>query len=131
LKATIKERQVGDVIIQDLYGDYRLDEGTAQLCIIIKSLRCLLIGPKILLNCERLNRADASLRGILLIEQALLISQCGQLKLLRPSERLQNVLGIGKLGLHSVFDFRHKNGKKNGKPYNSEAEAIRSFCSFR
>jgi anti-sigma B factor antagonist len=119
-------RHVGDVDVIDIAGRLTLGEGSSALRDLLREL----IGKgqkNILLNCQWITRADPSLRGMLLVEQALIAAHGGTLKLFALSRKLRRQLGIGELGLYSAFDFRHDSGENIHQPYFDEPDAVRSF----
>jgi anti-sigma B factor antagonist len=109
----LKERQAGDVTILDLTGDVRMGEGSIALRDTIKKL-----GDegknKVLLNLAGVKYVDSSGIGELIANYTTIKRQGGQLKLLKLTDRVQNLLVITKL--LTVFD-----------AYDDEAEALKSF----
>jgi anti-sigma B factor antagonist len=109
----LKERQAGDVTILDLSGDVRMGEGSISLRDAIRKL-----GDegkkKVLLNLAGVKYVDSSGIGELIANYTTISRQGGQLKLLKLTDRVQNLLVITKL--LTVFD-----------AYDDEAEALKSF----
>ena len=109
----VKERQAGDVTILDLTGDVRMGEGSIALRDAIRNL-----GEqgkkKVLLNLAGVKYIDSSGIGELIANYTTISRQGGQLKLLKLTDRVQNLLVITKL--LTVFD-----------AYDDEAEALKSF----
>jgi anti-sigma B factor antagonist len=109
----LKERQAGDVTILDLSGDVRMGEGSIALRDAIRNL-----GEqgkkKVLLNLAGVKYVDSSGIGELIANYTTISRQGGQLKLLKLTDRVQNLLVITKL--LTVFD-----------AYDDEAEALKSF----
>jgi anti-sigma B factor antagonist len=109
----LKERQAGDVTILDLSGEVRIGEGSIFLRDSIRKL-----GDegkkKVLLNLAGVKYIDSSGIGELIANYTTISRQGGQLKLLKLTDRIQNLLVITKL--LTVFD-----------AYEDEAEALKSF----
>jgi anti-sigma B factor antagonist len=109
----VKERQAGDVTILDLRGEVRIGEGSIALRDAIRNLADA--GKnKILLNLAGVSYIDSSGIGELIANYTTVTRQGGQLKLLKLTDRVQNLLVITKL--LTVFDH-----------YEDEAEALKSF----
>jgi len=109
----VKERQAGDVTILDLRGEVRIGEGSIALRDAIRNLADS--GKnKILLNLAGVSYIDSSGIGELIANYTTVTRQGGQLKLLKLTDRVQNLLVITKL--LTVFDH-----------YEDEAEALKSF----
>jgi anti-sigma B factor antagonist len=108
----IQERQAGDVTILDMDGKITIGEGSNVLRSAIR--RLVQEGKnKILLNLERVSYMDSTGLGELIASYTT-VSRDGQLKLLRLSGKLQDLLVITKL--LTVFDV-----------YETESEALASF----
>jgi anti-sigma B factor antagonist len=106
-------RQVNDVTIVDLSGQIKLGEGSSVLRDIVKDL--LGKGRKnILLNLRDINYIDSSGIGELVSAYTSVRNQGGELKLLRLTKKVHDLLQITKL--YTVFDVR-----------DDEAEAIVAF----
>lgn len=109
----LKERQAGDVTILDLSGEVRIGEGSIALRDSIRNLADQ--GKnKVLLNLGGVRYIDSSGIGELIANYTTISRQGGQLKLLKLTDRVQNLLVITKL--LTVFD-----------SYDDEAEALKSF----
>ena len=109
----VKERQAGDVTILDLRGEVRIGEGSIALRDAIRNLTAA--GKKtILLNLAGVSYIDSSGIGELIANYTTVSRQGGQLKLLKLTDRVHNLLVITKL--LTVFDV-----------YDDEAEALKSF----
>lgn len=109
----VKERQAGDVTILDLRGEVRIGEGSIALRDAIRNLADT--GKKrLLLNLAGVSYIDSSGIGELIANYTTVSRQGGQLKLLKLTDRVQNLLVITKL--LTVFD-----------SYDDEAEALKSF----
>lgn len=109
----VKERQAGDVTILDLRGEVRIGEGSIALRDAIRNLADT--GKKrLLLNLAGVSYIDSSGIGELIANYTTVSRQGGQLKLLKLTDRVQNLLVITKL--LTVFD-----------AYDDEAEALKSF----
>jgi anti-sigma B factor antagonist len=109
----LKERQAGDVTILDLTGEVRMGEGSIVLRDAIRKLADN--GKrKLLLNLAGVKYVDSSGIGELIANYTTVTRQGGQLKLLKLTDRIQNLLVITKL--LTVFD-----------SYEDEAEALKSF----
>jgi anti-sigma B factor antagonist len=109
----VKERQAGDVTILDLRGEVRIGEGSIALRDAIRNLASA-GKKKLLLNLAGVSYIDSSGIGELIANYTTVSRQGGQLKLLKLTDRVQNLLVITKL--LTVFD-----------AYDDEAEALKSF----
>ena len=109
----VKERQAGDVTILDLRGEVRIGEGSIALRDAIRNLADT-GKTKLLLNLAGVSYIDSSGIGELIANYTTVSRQGGQLKLLKLTDRVQNLLVITKL--LTVFD-----------AYEDEAEALKSF----
>ena len=109
----VKERQAGDVTILDLRGEVRIGEGSIALRDAIRNLSDT-GKQKLLLNLAGVSYIDSSGIGELIANYTTVSRQGGQLKLLKLTDRVQNLLVITKL--LTVFD-----------AYDDEAEALKSF----
>ena len=109
----VKERQAGDVTILDLSGEVRIGGGSVALRDAIKKLAAA-GKKKILLNLAGVGYIDSTGIGELIANYTTVSRDGGQLKLLRLTDRVQNLLVITKL--LTVFD-----------TYDDEAEALKSF----
>lgn len=97
---TASTRQVGDVTIVDLSGKIKLGEGSSILRDAVKDL----LGKgqkKILLNLADINYIDSSGVGELVAAFTSVRRQGGELKLLRLTQKVTDVLQITKL--YTVF----------------------------
>lgn len=106
-------RTVGDVAIVDISGRIVLGSESASL----RSLVCELLDKghkKILLNLAEVNYIDSSGLGNLVSGFTTARKQGGQLKLLKLTNKVHDLMQITKL--YTVFDIR-----------DDEAEAIKSF----
>lgn len=112
---TITQRRSNAVVILDLEGQVRLGQGNINLH---KSLRELVHnGEKaVLLNLENVTNIDSSGLGELIAGFATLEKNGGQLKLVKLTDRVSELMMITKL--LTVFDV-----------YESETEAIESFAA--
>ncbi len=106
-------RTVGDVHILDCSGKITLGEGTMA---IRNTVREVLknAGKKIVLNLAEVNYIDSSGIGELVSTFTTVTNQGGQLKLLKLTKKIQELLAITKL--LTVFQV-----------YNDEQEAVKSF----
>jgi anti-sigma B factor antagonist len=109
----VKERQAGDVTILDLRGEVRIGEGSIALRDAIRNITAA-GKKKLLLNLAGVSYIDSSGIGELIANYTTVSRQGGQLKLLKLTDRVQNLLVITKL--LTVFD-----------AYDDEAEALQSF----
>ena len=109
----LKERQAGDVTILDLTGEVRIGEGSVALRDSIRNLADQ-GKKKVLLNLAGVRYIDSSGIGELIANYTTISRQGGQLKLLKLTDRVQNLLVITKL--LTVFD-----------AYDNESEALKSF----
>jgi len=109
----ISERQAGDVTILDMSGKITIGEGSVALRAAIR--RLLEEGKKkILLNLEGVGYIDSSGIGELVSSYTAINKEGGQLRLLKLTQKLQDLLTITKL--LTVFD-----------AYDDEAEALSNF----
>jgi anti-sigma B factor antagonist len=109
----ISNRQVDGVTILDLSGRITLGEGSVQLRDAVRDL--LSKGSKyILLNLADVNYIDSSGIGELVSAFTTVRNQGGELKLLKLTKKVHDLLQITKL--YTVFDIK-----------DDEAEAIGSF----
>jgi anti-sigma B factor antagonist len=109
----VKERQAGDVTILDLTGEVRIGEGAVALRDSIRKLADE--GKKnVLLNLGGVKYIDSTGIGELIANYTTISRHGGQLKLLKLTDRVQNLLVITKL--LTVFD-----------SFEDEAEALKSF----
>jgi len=109
----IDTRAVGDVHVLDCVGKITLGEGTMA---IRNTVREVLKngGKKIVLNLAEVNYIDSSGIGELVSSFTTVTNQGGQLKLLKLTKKIQELLAITKL--LTVFQV-----------YNDEQEAVASF----
>ncbi len=109
----IDTRTVGDVRVLDCSGKITLGEGTMA---IRNTVREILKdgGKKIILNLADVNYIDSSGIGELVSTFTTVTNQGGQLKLLKLTTKIQELLAITKL--LTVFSV-----------YNDEQEAVASF----
>lgn len=109
----ISTRQVDGVTILDLSGRITLGEGSVQLRDAVRDL--LSKGQKhILLNLAEVNYIDSSGIGELVSAFTTVRNQGGELKLLKLTKKVHDLLQITKL--YTVFDIK-----------DDEAQAIASF----
>lgn len=110
----IDTRTVGDVQVLDCSGKITLGEGTMT---IRNTVREVLKngGKKIVLNLAEVNYIDSSGIGELVSTFTTVTNQGGQLKLLKLTKKIQELLAITKL--LTVFQV-----------YNDEQEAVKSFA---
>jgi anti-sigma B factor antagonist len=109
----IDTRTVGDVQVLDCSGKITLGEGTMA---VRNTVREVLKngGKKIVLNLAEVNYIDSSGIGELVSTFTTVTNQGGQLKLLKLTKKIQELLAITKL--LTVFQV-----------YNDEQEAVASF----
>lgn len=111
----IGTRQVDGVTILDLSGRITLGEGSVQLRDAVRDL--LSKGhKKILLNLAEVNYIDSSGIGELVSAFTTVRNQGGELKLLKLTKKVHDLLQITKL--YTVFDIK-----------DDEAQAIASFSN--
>ena len=110
---TITERQAGDVTILDLVGKVTICEGSVAL---INTIRRLLGEGKnkLLLNLAGVGYIDSSGIGELVSSFTAVKKEGGVLKLLKLTQKIQDLLAITKL--LTVFDV-----------YDEESEALSSY----
>ena len=108
----IKERHVGDVTVLDMNGKITIGEGSVALR---GAVRRLLEEDKkkILLNLAGVSYIDSSGIGELVSSYTAINKEGGQLKLLRLTQKLQDLLTITKL--LTVFDVYDDEGEALGK----------------
>ena len=109
----VKQRQAGDVTILDLSGAVRMGDGAVSLRNAIRSLIDQ-GNKKILLNLRGVKNIDSSGIGELIANYTTLSRDGGQLKLLKLTDKIRDLLVITKL--LTVFD-----------SYDDEAEALNTF----
>lgn len=109
----VSERQAGDVTILDLSGEVRIGDSSVALRDSIRKLADS-GKTKVLLNLGGVKYMDSSGIGELIANYTTVTRQGGQLKLLKLTDKIQNLLVITKL--LTVFD-----------SYEDEAEALQSF----
>ncbi|MEO6589278.1 MAG: STAS domain-containing protein [Pyrinomonadaceae bacterium] len=110
----IAERQAGDVTILDLSGKITIGEGSVALRNTIRRL----LGEgknKILLNLGSIGYVDSSGIGELVSSFTAVNKESGQLKLLKLTQKIQDLLAITKL--LTVFDV-----------FDDESEALGSYA---
>lgn len=113
MSAVIKCRQLDDVVILDISGRLTLGEGTITLRDVMQKL--LSRGErKFVMNLEHVNYIDSAGLGELITGFTTVRAQGGQLKLLKLTHRIHDLLQITKL--LTVFD-----------SFDSETEAIKSM----
>ena len=111
MKTTI--RQVDSVIVVDVSGRITLGEGCAQLRELIRD-QLTKGNKKVLINLADVTYIDSSGIGELVSAYTAVSNQGGQLKLLKLTKKVHDLLQITKL--YTVFDV-----------HDDEAEAISSF----
>ena len=109
----VKQRQAGDVTILDCSGSIRMGDGAVSLRNSIRGLNEQ-GSKKILLNLHEVKNVDSSGIGELIANYTTLSRDGGQLKLLKLTDKIRDLLVITKL--LTVFD-----------AYDDEAEALNSF----
>ena len=109
----VKQRQAGDVSILDLSGSVRMGDGAISLRNAIRGL-IEQGNKKILLNLAGVKNIDSSGIGELIANYTTMSRDGGQLKLLKLTDKIRDLLVITKL--LTVFD-----------SYDDEAEALNSF----
>jgi anti-sigma B factor antagonist len=113
VSAVIKARRLDDVVILDISGRITLGEGTVTLRDALQKL--LNAGDrKLVMNLEDVDYIDSAGLGELVTAFTIVRAQGGQLKLLKLTHRIHDLLQITKL--LTVFD-----------AYDSETEAIKSL----
>ncbi|MEZ5308610.1 MAG: STAS domain-containing protein [Pyrinomonadaceae bacterium] len=109
----ISERQAGDVTILDMSGKVTIGEGSVALRNTVR--RLLGEGKKsILLNLADVDYVDSSGIGELVYSYTTVQNSGGSLKLLKLTQKIQDLLAITKL--LTVFD-----------TFDDEGEALASF----
>lgn len=113
MSAVIKSRRLDDVVILDISGRITLGEGAVTLRESL--LKLLNAGDrKLVMNLEDVDYIDSAGLGELVTAFTTVRAQGGQLKLLKLTHRIHDLLQITKL--LTVFD-----------AYDSETEAIKSL----
>jgi anti-sigma B factor antagonist len=113
MQLEIKERNVGDVVVLDLQGRITIGEGSVQLRDAVG--RLLAAGrQRIVLNLEGVTYIDSSGIGELVSRYTTTKNQGGQLKLLKLTKKIKDLLMITKL--LTVFEI-----------YEDEEAALSSF----
>ena len=113
MSVSVTIRQVGDVSVLDVAGRITLGEGSSTLRESLRTVSSVR-DAKILLNLEEVTYIDSSGIGELVSGFTNLQEQGGQLKLLKLTKRVRDLLQITKL--YTVFEV-----------FDDEAVAIRSF----
>src|SRR5437868_347308 len=109
----IRERQAGDITVLDMDGRITIGEGSVALRSAVR--RLIEEGKKkILLNLAGVGYVDSSGIGELVSSYTTINREGGQLKLLKLTQKIKDLLTITKL--LTVFDV-----------YDDEAEALNSF----
>ena len=109
----VSERQAGDVTILDLSGEVRIGDSSVALRDSIRKLADT-GKTKVLLNLAGVKYIDSTGIGELIANYTTITRKGGQLKLLKLTDRIQNLLVITKLV--TVFD-----------SFEDEGEALKSF----
>ncbi len=109
----VKQRQAGDVTILDFSGSVRMGDGAVSLRNAIRGL-IEQGNKKILLNLSAVKNIDSSGIGELIANYTTISRDGGQLKLLKLTDKIRDLLVITKL--LTVFD-----------AFDTEAEALNSF----
>jgi anti-sigma B factor antagonist len=113
VSATVKCRRLDDVVILDISGRITLGEGAVTLRDALQKL--LNSGErKLVMNLEDVDYIDSAGLGELVTSFTVVRAQGGQLKLLKLTHRIHDLLQITKL--LTVFD-----------AFESETEAIKSL----
>jgi anti-sigma B factor antagonist len=111
--AAIKTRRLDDIVILDIRGRITLGDGTV---VLRDTVQKLLEGGdrKFVMNLEDVDYIDSAGLGELVTAFTIVRAQHGQLKLLKLTHRIHDLLQITKL--LTVFD-----------SFESETEAIKSM----
>ena len=113
MKAVISSRRLDDVVILDISGRITIGEGTVTLRDTMQKL--LHDGDrKVVVNLEDVDYVDSAGLGELVAAFTVVRAQGGQLKLLKLTHRIHDLLQITKL--LTVFD-----------SFDNETEAIKSM----
>ena len=113
MNAVIRPRRLDDVVILDISGRITLGDGTVTLRDAIQKL-LEAEDRKIVLNLEDVDYIDSAGLGELVTAFTVVRAQNGQMKLLKLTHRIRDLLQITKL--LTVFD-----------TFESETEAIKSM----
>lgn len=113
MTAAIKTRRLDDIVILDIRGRITLGDGTV---VLRDTVQKLLEGGdrKFVMNLEDVDYIDSAGLGELVTAFTIVRAQHGQLKLLKLTHRIHDLLQITKL--LTVFD-----------SFESETEAIKSM----
>jgi len=113
MNAVVETRHSKGVTILDVSGDVVLGDGTEALR---ETVRGLVTGGirRVVVNLAGVQHMDSSGIGELLATRTALLNRGGQMKLLRPSRRVVEVLQITKI--YNTFDI-----------FEDEAAALGSF----
>jgi len=115
MSLSINERRNGAVVVLDLVGKIRLGGDNINLHRVLQ--RLVREGEKsVLINLEEVRSIDSSGLGELIAGYASLERSGGELKLLKLTARVSELMAIAKL--LTVFDV-----------YETEAEAVRNFST--
>jgi anti-sigma B factor antagonist len=113
MSAVISSRRLDDVVILDISGRITIGEGTVTLRDTLQKL--LRDGDrKLVMNLEDVSYVDSAGLGELVAAFTIVRAQGGQLKLLKLTHRIHDLLQITKL--LTVFD-----------SFDNETEAIKSM----
>ena len=113
MKAVLSSRRLDDVVILDISGRITIGEGTVTLRDTMQKL--LHDGDrKVVVNLEDVDYVDSAGLGELVAAFTVVRAQGGQLKLLKLTHRIHDLLQITKL--LTVFD-----------SFDNETEAIKSM----
>ena len=113
MNAVIKSRRLDDIVILDISGRITLGDGTVTLRDTVRKL--LDAGDrKFLMNLENVDYIDSAGLGELVSAFTSVRAQSGQVKLLKLTHRIRDLLQITKL--LTVFD-----------TFENETEAIKSM----
>ena len=113
MSLNLTRRQVGDVVVLDAAGKITLGEGSIVLRNSIKDLTAA-GNRKLLLNLGEVSYIDSSGIGELVAAYTSVLSLDGQMKLLKLTKRVKDLLQITKL--YTIFEV-----------HDDEADAVRSF----
>lgn len=114
MSVKLTTRKVGDVMVIDAAGRITLGEGSSVFRDTVRGLAAK-GEKKLLLNLADVSYIDSSGIGELVSAFTTVTNQGGQLKLLKLTKRIQDLLQITKL--YTVFEV-----------HDDEAAAVRSFA---
>jgi anti-sigma B factor antagonist len=113
MNASVQTHQQAGIAVLNVSGDVVLADGTE---VLRETVREIILGGtrKVLMNLAGVRNMDSSGIGELLAARTALLNSGGQLKLLRPSKRVVEVLNVARI--YSTFEV-----------FQEESSALASF----